>query len=327
MNSLAQELRHVTKSILDLSSPAWSLRDQVMSLKSILETASGFSLVSRGEDIGSGETITSRGVAISPTMAAMCVDDFARTVQFLRGVHAAIQHEHELQNRRVRVLYAGCGPWATLAVPLMSVLSSEQVRFTLLDMHSESIRSVERLISALDLAGHVDSRIVCDAGSHKIDPEDPPDIVVVEMIRAALEHEPQVEVSAHLLRQAPNALLIPERISVDLAWLGTDGVRDTEIIAELINVDREFLLSGALPVSGDRMQLRSVRIPQSSTPGEQLTLLTSIRIYSEFVLSGNDSGITIRRPLSRPDASTGDVLHFSYEFGKCPGIRMDVDRD
>ena len=70
------------------------------------------------EDISGGETLTSNGLALSPTMAAMCANDFVRTIQFIRGTHAAIADIRErFPDRPARVLYAGCGPYATLAVP------------------------------------------------------------------------------------------------------------------------------------------------------------------------------------------------------------------
>src|SRR5687768_18333999 len=104
--SLIDRLRNVTLSLLDQAYPAFSLRSEVLELKSVFEAAGGN--VGAVDDISSGETITSEGTAISPTMAAMCVDDFARTVQFIRGTHEAI---HDLRrtsdDRPVRALYAG----------------------------------------------------------------------------------------------------------------------------------------------------------------------------------------------------------------------------
>lgn len=104
-------MREVTLSLLDPARPAYTLRTQVLELKSIFEQATGAS------ELATGETKTECGVAISPAMAAMCVDDFARTVQFLRGTLAAVADlRSTVIERAVRVLYAGCGPWAALAV-------------------------------------------------------------------------------------------------------------------------------------------------------------------------------------------------------------------
>src|SRR5687767_3735923 len=88
--TLVDRLRDVTRSLLDPARPAFSLRSEVLEVKSIFEAASG-GHIGTVENVATGETITAQGVAISPTMAAMCVDDFARTVQFIRGAHAAIR--------------------------------------------------------------------------------------------------------------------------------------------------------------------------------------------------------------------------------------------
>src|SRR5688572_5160662 len=86
---LVDSLRAITQSLLDPGRPAFSLRNEVLEMKSVFEKA-GATFPESAGDIAAGETVTSDGVAISPKMAAMCVDDFARTVQFLRGVNAAI---------------------------------------------------------------------------------------------------------------------------------------------------------------------------------------------------------------------------------------------
>src|SRR5688500_17471028 len=105
---LVNRLRDVTRSLLDPARPASSLRSEVLEVKSIFQAAGGVDM-GTVDDIATGETITAEGVAISPTMAAMCVDDFARTVQFIRGAHAAIRDlQLTINDRPILVLYAGC---------------------------------------------------------------------------------------------------------------------------------------------------------------------------------------------------------------------------
>src|SRR5688572_17759810 len=87
--SLLEKLRALTLSLLDDSRPAFTLRSEVLELKDIFQAAGGMT-TKASDDIAKGETYTADGVAISPTMASMCLDDFARTVQFLRGTHAVI---------------------------------------------------------------------------------------------------------------------------------------------------------------------------------------------------------------------------------------------
>ena len=55
------------------------------------------------------------GVAINPQAAAHCVNDYGRSVAFIRGVHAAIKIlQARFSGQPLKILYAGCGPFATL---------------------------------------------------------------------------------------------------------------------------------------------------------------------------------------------------------------------
>ena len=63
-----------------------------------------------------------------------------RTVKFIRGMHDAIKEAQRLNpGKRISVLYAGCGPFGTLALPLTTQFQSHEVEFTLLDLHNESV--------------------------------------------------------------------------------------------------------------------------------------------------------------------------------------------
>ena len=207
--SHSEQLRNITLEILDETRPAYSCRAEVMELKAIFEDVGSLSFA---REISDGETATNAGTAISPMMAAMCLDDFARTVQFIRGVHEAIVDQRRKHAERpVRILYAGCGPWSTLAVPLMSLFTAEEARFTLIDIHAESIRSAERVVRLLELTDRVQAFVIGDAVTFKMDAAAKPDVIVIEMLRAALDAEPQVAVAMNLTGQASRAVLIPEK--------------------------------------------------------------------------------------------------------------------
>ena len=226
-------LRRVARLLLDSQRPAHSLRPEVLELTGILAGAQAIR-TARSEDISRGETRTSNGLAISPSMATMCAEDFVRTIAFLRGTHAAIVDlRTRWPDRPIRVLYAGCGPWATLAVPLMAVVSSTEATFTLLDLHPESVASAKSIVATLGLASSVTSFETVDIASYQVCPDAPPDILLIETMQACLEAEPQVAITWFLLKQSPQAILIPEQVRIDMTW--TDPAHDCFGVGQELN--------------------------------------------------------------------------------------------
>ncbi len=317
-------LRDVTLSLLDMTRLAFSLRNEVLEMKSIFENAGGL-CTQPDENIASGETITSGGVAISPTMAMMCLDDFARTVQFIRGSHAAIaDHREKNGDRPVRVLYAGCGPWAPLAIPLMTVFGTDDVQFGLLDIHEPSVRSVERIINALGLTNYVEDLATGDACSYRIDPSRQPDVIVIEMLRAALESEPQVAVAMNLLGQAPESVMIPEEVRIDLALV--DGSREFSFENEIPNRERIHL---GTVIKLDQETIKSdtlfspvvIQLPEFDELRYRPMLLSTVKVYGEIQLMDYDSGITCPKYITVDrELRSGDRLEFVYEGGSHPRI-------
>ena len=123
-----EQLRSVTSILLDSQRPVHSLRPEVVEIKTILADSQTM-YSAPPEDIAGGETRTSNGLALSPKMAAMCIDDFVRMIEFIRGTYAAIIDIRErFPDRPARVLHVGCGPYATLLVPLMATFSSTEER-------------------------------------------------------------------------------------------------------------------------------------------------------------------------------------------------------
>jgi hypothetical protein len=315
---MIDRLRDLTRTLLDPARPTYSLRGEVMDLKSIFEQSGTFQ---RSEsDISSGQTETDSGVAISPTMAAMCLDDFARTVEFIRGLNNAIVDQRSKHAKKtIRILYAGCGPWATLAVPLMSLFTPSEVLFILLDIHDGSIRSVKEILGAFDLEDRVEEYVLADATRYRIDPAAQPDIIVIEMLRAALDGEPQVSVAMHLGAQAADAVMIPEKITIDLALVDSakefSFIEDTParhriVIGNVYTLDR----TPSAPVV--------LTIPDFDGTRHRPMLLTTVRVYGEHILSDYDSGITCPKELRIDGGITpGDEIEFEYELGREPRLK------
>ncbi len=330
VNAPFERLREITTRLLDPARPAYSLRQEVIDIRSIFQEL-GSPFHDTDDDIAKGETITASGVAISPKMAAMCLDDFARTVQFIRGMHAAIRAARtKISDRPVRVLYAGCGPWATIAVPLMTTFRSDEAVFTLMDIHIESIKSVMEIVGKLELNDHVSKFEIADAASYRIEAGDRPDIILIEMMRAGLEAEPQVAVAMNLMRQMPDALMIPEAVSIDVALMCAAQAIDLEN-AEMTEPDRVavgpvFVLDSTSLKSwsgNDTGQITgaAVEIPYFDSRRRRPMLLTTVRVFGEHILKDYDSGITCPKKLPiSAEIVAGDVIEFSYVLGSRPGF-------
>lgn len=333
-----EPLRSVTSSIFNPQRPAYTLRQEIIEITKIL-SKSGIIWIDSQEDISHGETKTSNGLALSPTMAAMCADDFVRTIQFLRGTHAAIvDNRKQFPDRPTRVLYVGCGSYATLAVPLMVMFTPKEVTFTLLDVHPESIESVKSIVNILGLTDYVTHFETMDAGSYHIDPGWPPDIILMEIMQACLISEPQVAITRHLLPQAPKAILIPEEVRIDLMLVDLSrefeldnlerkvGViqRDRIPVASVFVVNRETVNSWQNNCTR-RLPGSTVQIPHALEQRYQAMLFTVIHVYKNHILKDYDSGLTCPRILSIERAiKAGDTIQFYYELGQQPRLIGEV---
>jgi len=335
-----KQLRSVTSILLDSQRPAYSLRPEVVEMATILVESQTVRHPPK-DDIADGETRTPGGLALSRAMAAMCADDVARTIEFIRGLHSAILDiRKRLPDRPARVLYAGCGPFATLAVPLMAVFSADEATFTLLDVHSESIASAESIVGAIGVAESVASFETIDAGSYDVHPDEPPDIIVMEIMRACLDAEPQVSVTRHLLKQAPEAILVPEEIRIDLTLVDASREFDAGAVEEnrdaiprdRVEVATVFVLNRETVASWhsnntDRLPAGTARLPASLEPRYQAMLFTFVRTHRNHILKDYDSGLTSPKLLSIEDAyKPGDEIQFYYELGSHPKLTGEVCR-
>ena len=265
-------------------------------------------------------------IALSPSSAAGCLLDSVRTAAFVRGVHAALQEaRRRFPNEVLEIVYAGTGPFAPFALITAFGGTDERLRWTLVDIHEESIASVRSLVQRCRLGGCIRT-INADATTYRHDRTI--HVIVSETMQRSLWGEPQVAIFRNLRRQmAPGGVSVPEEVAIDLKMI---AARDEEarwrgeaIVARPIAVGRVFQLAtgGEKPAdSGDATILTLV--PRAASPPHWAALFTRIRVFGEDILDAYQSGLTVPEilwPISPIMRVT--TLEFRYETEGIPRLR------
>lgn len=330
--ALRARIGAITRRLLDPDSDAGELREACIRLQELFAELSSVGEIARDAD-DERETPLPSGVALSPEDAGRCVVDTQRTVMFIRGILAAVRRSIERSpGRPIHLVYAGCGPYATLALPLALCLPPEQLQLTLIDIHERSIEAVRRIIGALRLQDWVRECLVCDATTYVHPRGSPLDILVIEAMQKALEKEPQVALTLNLARQlSANGTLIPEGVRLDacLADLSREFAlfpQDHEEDPPSEDTRRRIDLGTILDLTS-RTEMGDLRpatftVPERIDSCDRLMIRTRIRVFEDIVLDDYDSGITY--PTIVHDVGVvepGDCFQLSYEPGSNPGVR------
>jgi hypothetical protein len=264
------------------------------------------------------------GRALSASEAAQCVLDVARTAKFLRGVFAAVSKaQQQFPGKRIEVVYAGCGPFAPLIIPIAKRFDPAIVRITLIDIHQESLDSVQRLVEVFGIQEHIRSFQQEDASSYTHDL--PIDILIVETMQRALVAEPQVAVTLNLTKQLRReGILIPEEIAVDLAAVNLEKEftdLDTTKVRIDLGVVFQLTRDSSLAIDRDGSFLACVKNVGPLEKHLTLCLFTRIRIFDTIELGYYESGITFIHPLHDLSLSeNSNRLEFTYRLGPKPGF-------
>lgn len=335
---MPHQLKQITEELLFLNDSE-KLEQAAIRLHSLFSETTG---ITDDSDIpaDSEQILLPHGQAISPKDAARCALDSCRTAKFLKGTYAAVlEAQKRFPNTRIRVLYAGCGPFATLAIPLATQFSAGQLQFTLLEINPRSLKSAQRLVQSLGLESYVSAYVQADAAVY-VHP-DPFQIVITEAMQKALTKEPQVAITLNLAPQlCAGGIFIPERIAVDaylydpakeFASLPAEASKSGSLLGSFgaervrIKLGRVLELTAeSLPDHFNERCLPSIVLdmPGAITDGANLMLMTTVTVFESIVLREYESGLT--HPVHLPDftaVTCGSPIEFTYCLGSRPGFQ------
>ncbi len=207
-------LASITDIVLDETSSSRALQEALDDFARLCSNISGIN-PDPSHNAWAEDIFLDNGTAINPQAAAFCIKDYQRSVIFMRALYAAMSTAQLRFNDTIHVLYAGCGPFATLLLPLLTKFKPGEFEFMLLDIHQRSIDSVQQLIAAFGFEAFAINTVQEDA-CHYQHPC-PLQLIIVETMQKSLEQEPQFAITANLAPQlCPQGIFIPQRIEVKL---------------------------------------------------------------------------------------------------------------
>ncbi|WP_443947010.1 hypothetical protein ACJVDH_07835 [Pedobacter sp. AW1-32] len=280
----------------------------------------------RAGDITDHDINLSSGKAVSTTKAAHCLLEIDRTRIFLRGIYQAIcKITAARPNETIHILYAGCGPYATLLTPLTTRFTSKQVKFLMLDVNAVSLAAAHKLYDQLGLLEYVTDFVCADATVYTLPENVRIDIVISETMLNGLRKEPQLAIMNNLIPQLhPEAVFIPEEIKIDARLTRWQQEYDSFTVP---GYQPERIKVGLIYCANRQFHLPEpvvVQIPASETHN-QLDLFTEIRVFAQEVLTTYNCSLTVPLPICKVENQFREITaEFEYIMSENPGFHCTL---
>lgn len=243
------------------------------------------------------------GKALGTFWASLCLDDYIRTRQFVRGINQAIQEKIN-KKKPLHILYAGTGPFATLILPIIFRYSKQEIKYTLLEVNPFSFEVLQNIISKMGLKDYDIKFVMEDATKYQIDFNNKPDIIISETMQNALAKEQQVSIFLNLMNQVKyDSIFIPEKIELSIGLkkavipVEENQVKHYQKKNKIFDVSKEAMLTLNLTEINDfgenLFTKKQTIIKGKELKGfSQLVLITEIQVYKDEKIGINESGLT-----------------------------------
>lgn len=303
---MSEPLISITKHILHSS----GVEEEIEAVRHLSAFYSRFASEgqSHSQQQKGNEVLLQGGIALSSFDAAICLDEFIRTARFLKGTYLALL---ELQKRfpgqRLNILYAGCGPYATLILPLLPLFNPQELDVLLLDINNDSLRSVANLLSTAGLEDYKVGMQQADAICYQSPESRPLHMIVSETMFYALIREPQVSITQNLAPQLQKGgILIPEEINLDVVYTFHSEepyLNSTDQFTKRLPYQHRLYAGALFSINKELDFYRSTKLPSQFESGlielpsefvqrPDLCIFTHLKIFDQVFLHSAESSIT-----------------------------------
>lgn len=219
------------------------------------------------------------GLAISPNASKKCMEEYTRTVSFIKGVKRALDRIES-----GTIVYAGCGVYAPLLLTVLHYYKEDRFKITLIDSNKECIDSVKTVISELNYEKYNINLVCGDASLYK---EKDVDILICECMFGGLINEPQIDIINNFNAKT----IIPEKIIISASDYDYNNKKDLSEEIELCVISKEN-------------KKINESIVDSSNHKDTLCIHTKVIVFDDILIDRNESLITKTLPLSKRKENT-----------------------
>ncbi|MGY4537096.1 putative RNA methylase [Mucilaginibacter sp. UYNi724] len=311
-------LERATRTIIDEPDNLGGIYKVIHELHTVYAEQSG---VAAG-DITDDDIMLPSGKAVSTIKAAHCLLEFQRTAVFIRGIYKAVcKIKADFPSETIHILYAGCGPYATLLTPLVALFNHTEIAFTFLDINGASLNAVNRMYDGLNLSEYVKEYVCADATTYNIPDGTTVHLAVSETMLNALMKEPQVAVMQNLIPQLlPKALFVPAKITVSANLLDMNEEqrsKTTKISPRRMALGEVYTISKAHYATPKPV---TFSIPDEVDSFKSIFLHTRIETYGGEVLTDYQCSLTNPKMITSMGEMEGKRITFNYLNGETPGF-------